>query len=992
MRNSIQLSVDSTTQNVSANHPNPTPSVLWDQTVQAAVRNTAPGPTIASRAYGILHTAMYDAWAAYDASAIATTDLNIQRPAAEKNTANLTEAMSFAAYRVLSDLFPTQQALFDQQMNNLGFDIENNTLETTTAAGIGNASAKALLDIRHGDGSNQLNGYVPTTEYVPINPDGNSVTQLDRWTPELLGDPDNPTPQNFLTPQWGSVTPFSLNDESIEAFRPVAPEPFLLVEGATVNLENDTITLQNGDIVAISRDLIGTLINPAFIEQSEEVVEISANLTDEQKLIAEFWEDAGGTAFPPGTWMTFGQVVSARDAHSIDEDAVLFLGLANAAFDAGIAAWESKTYYDYARPVRVIRELGTMGLLNDGRTGIDEVTGETGFVIEAWGGPGEGTKTILAKNFITYQTPNSDPSPPFAEYVSGHSTFSGAGAAVLSAFTNSDEFGAAVTFPTGSSRFEPGLVPNDTLTLTWDTFTEAADEGGISRLYGGIHFEDGDVNGRQLGRDVGRTVWEEVQRFADAYAPEVSISNAKLEVGDGANTSARLQTIFKFSKATDDEGVALLVSFDNGTAALQTDFSLSLEESENITDIELLADGHRALISIAGGVSEASLAIAPNASINPAKTIEARLVDALGYRLAADADLSVAPVLDGFTTTAPGIFSVKDDFTMRLSVDSPAENHLAGEVVLFSVDNAQGTINGSSADSADYLSEILSSLNTASSDELRAKPTPRVRTALSVLASKDAEAFSEDTGITGFSRTFALDQGTQFGFMLVQDGTVDELRRDPNSRQVLFSTQSSTQSSLSADGLLNLTFEDSATRSIGSLAVNLRPVQPQIAEQRYNLTGVAQTESEVIDLRKSTAETLTAKVNVYSEAAYDNLVGFYRTNEAGDVLDQQGRLVATVGSEAYRRAVIDNRIAANVSDEGSYDLTFAGGSMFGTFLIADGSLDSFDLNNVYVSSIGNNADEQDHIRMLGDNVFGFEDRAGGGDRDFNDMIVSIEFV
>ena len=148
---------------------------------------------------------------------------------------------------------------------------------------------------------------------------------------------------------------------SIEEFRPVAPEPFLLVEGATVDLDNGQIILAGGETVAISREIVGTIINPAFIEQTEQVVEISAGLTDKQKLIAEFWEDAGGTAFPPGTWMTFGQVVSARDEHSIDDDALLFFGLANAAFDAGIAAWESKTYYDYARPVQSDSCVGRAG-------------------------------------------------------------------------------------------------------------------------------------------------------------------------------------------------------------------------------------------------------------------------------------------------------------------------------------------------------------------------------------------------------------------------------------------------------------------------------------------------------------------------------------------------------------------------------------------------------------------------------------------------------
>ena len=803
MPSSIQLSVDPVTQHVSANHTNPTPSVVWDKVVQTAVQNSAPGPTIASRAYGILHTAMYDAWAAYDANAIATTHSNIQRPAAEKTSANLTEAMSFAAYRVLVDLFPGQKNLFNQQLQALGFSAENNTADTTTAAGIGNAAAKALLDVRHADGSNQLNNYVDTTGYRSANANGNQVNHLDKWTPELLGNPQNPTTQKFLTPQWGAVTPFALDDLSIEALRPVAPEPFLLVDGATVDLDNGKIVLANGQKVDISRDIVGTLINPAFIEQTEQVVSISAGLTDKQKLIAEFWEDAGGTAFPPGTWMTFGQVVSARDAHSIDDDALLFFGLANATFDAGIAAWEAKTYYDYARPVRSIRALGALGLLNNGKVGTDELTGEQGFVIEAWGGPGQGTRTILAKNFITYQTPNSNPSPPFAEYVSGHSTFSGAGAAVLAQFTHSNAFGAAVTFNPGDSRFEPGIGPAETLTLSWNTFTQAADEAGISRLYGGIHFEDGDLHGRKLGRDVGEMVWAKIQQFADAYAPFVSLSQEPLRVPTNGLSSMDVddqvsvyQTRFEFSEVTAAKGIVLLLSFNSGTAILQQDFNLSLEGSRNITGIKQLGNGS-ALVSIAGGVAAASLTLVPAASRTGFKTIEARVIDGLGYRVA-------------------------QSDAMRVSLLAP-------------------------------------------------------------------------------------------------------------------------------------------------------------------------TADEFIDLRGSATDRLTAQVSVYSEAAYDNLVGFYRTNEGGDVLDAQGRVVAAVGTDAYRRAVVDHRLEATVASKGTYDLVFEGRSLLGTFLIANGSLDSFDLNRVYVSGIGNNADKSDHIRKIGENVFAFEDMVGGGDRDFNDMIVSIRF-
>ena len=491
----------------------PTPSVFWDRVIQQAVIAESPGPTVASRAYGAMHTAMYEAWAAYDPNAVGTQLWdNLQRPASENTDANKTAAMSYAAYRVATELFPRQQATFDAVMSQLGLDPSNTTADTSTPAGIGNVSAEALMSIRRVDGSNQLNGYVDNTGYTPANASPEAGTDPFFWTPEHVPIDDSTARlQNFLTPQWGNVVPFGLNTGS--QVRPVAPEPFLLpgVEG-TVNSQTRTVTLANGQQLPITPDLVGTVINPGFITQSQEVLDFSANLTDEQKLIAEFWEDGGGTSFPPGTWMTFGQFVSARGDNSIDQDALLFFALGNAVFDAGVATWEAKTFYDYARPVRAIRDLGKLGLI--GIPGVDAVTGETGNVVQAWTPQSNGTQTILAENFLTYQTPGSDPSPPFAEYTSGHSAFSASGATVLQAFTGSDEFGGAVTFQAGQSRFEPGVTPQQTTTLTWNTFSEAGDEGGISRLYGGIHFEDGDINGRTIGRNVGAAAWERASGYA----------------------------------------------------------------------------------------------------------------------------------------------------------------------------------------------------------------------------------------------------------------------------------------------------------------------------------------------------------------------------------------------------------------------------------------------------------------------------------------------
>ena len=525
-----ELILNPETQLVTVDDPSPTVSVLWDRAAQLAVIETAVGPTIASRTYALVHTAMFDAWAAYDATAIATQlGDDLQQPATANTDANKTEAMSFAAYQVLTELFPEQTAIFDEVMAELGFDSSNDSTDTTTPAGIGNVAAEALMSFRREDGSNQTGGFEDTTGYVPVNT-SDRIVDIERWSAERVPiDAPDATIQDFLTPQWSVTEPFSFEDPT--AFRPPAPEPFLLVEDATVDLAAQTITLADGTVLAISPELVGSIINPAFIAQAEDVVDFSANLTDEQKLIAEFWEDGGGTSFPPGTWMTFGQFVSARDDNSLDADAQLFFTLGNAVFDAGIATWEAKVFYDYVRPVRAIRALGELGLIGEFNAALG------GFAIEAWAGPELGTQTILATDFTTYQTPGSDPSPPFAEFTSGHSGFSAAGATVLELVSGSNAFGADVTFAPGESRFEPGFTPQAEVTLAWESFSAASDEAGLSRLFGGIHFTEGDVFGRTLGQDVGVEVFAAAQFFINGGQDQEFLIGTREDdelVGDAA--------------------------------------------------------------------------------------------------------------------------------------------------------------------------------------------------------------------------------------------------------------------------------------------------------------------------------------------------------------------------------------------------------------------------------------------------------------------------
>ncbi|HEV2929568.1 MAG TPA: phosphatase PAP2 family protein, partial [Propionibacteriaceae bacterium] len=103
------------------------------------------------------------------------------------------------------------------------------------------------------------------------------------------------------------------------------------------------------------------------------------------------------------------------------------------------------------------------------------------------------------------------PTPPFPEYVSGHSTFSGAGSTILASFFG-EAFGAYVVVPKGSSKFESNTPAND-VKLSWSTFTVASDEAGWSRRYGGIHYLTGDSHGRALGRQVAQYVYSTANNY-----------------------------------------------------------------------------------------------------------------------------------------------------------------------------------------------------------------------------------------------------------------------------------------------------------------------------------------------------------------------------------------------------------------------------------------------------------------------------------------------
>jgi hypothetical protein len=458
---------------VAVQHPQPARAVAgdnlalqWDEVTLQAIRDTRPFPTVAARALAIVHTAIYDAWAAYDSVAVDTRQRlrvtpSLRQPTTERTLANKEKALSYAAYTTLVDLFPTQQPVFADQMTTMRYAIDGS--DTSTAAMVGAGAAQAVLDYRHADGSNQAGNYadscVPAC-YEPVNtPD--TLNSPDHWQPLRL---PNGTVQRFTTPHWRTVTPFALT--SAAQFRPDHGPAVSVLDGKP---------------------------SGKYIQEVDEQLKYSANLTDTQKVIAQYWEDGPGTETPPGHWCVFAQWFSRRDKHSLDTDAKVFFGLANALLDASITAWDAKRQWDSVRPITAVRWL------------------KKGQLIQAWGGPYQGTKTIRGEDWQPYQ-PASFPTPPFAEYLSGHSTFSGAGAAVLKTFA-SDKFGMSVTIPAGSSPVEPGAVPATPITLTWNSFSTARDQAGYSREYGGIHFEDGDFEARKAGDLAGQQVWTKAKTY-----------------------------------------------------------------------------------------------------------------------------------------------------------------------------------------------------------------------------------------------------------------------------------------------------------------------------------------------------------------------------------------------------------------------------------------------------------------------------------------------
>ena len=350
---------------------------------------------------------------------------------------------------------------------------------------------------------------------------------------------------------------------------------------------------------------------------------------DYGRVLAEFWADGPDSETPPGHWFTILNYVMAQpefarrwrgqgpELDELEYEVKAYFTLGGAMHDAAIATWSIKGYYDYLRPVSAIRYMAEMGQRTDPNLPRYHEHGlrlEPGFIefvsdlndplagpngenigeikLFGWLGPTEiadpetdqaGAGWILAKAWWPYQRPTFV-SPPFAGYVSGHSTFSRAAAEVLTAMTGTPYFpGGLGTFTAPANEFlvfEEG--PSETVQLQWATYRDASDEVSLSRIFGGIHPPADDIPGRRIGSEVA----------ADAFA----LANARFDTVAPTLEEARLASTLL---VTDTASlVNLVVSFDEpmdstvgpGVAFAAGPLDLAVERGSWVTEFDYVAE------------------------------------------------------------------------------------------------------------------------------------------------------------------------------------------------------------------------------------------------------------------------------------------------------------------------------------------------------------------------------------------------------------------
>ena len=585
----------------------------WMEVLLQAIRDDFARPTVHARNLFHLSAAMYDAWAAWSDAASpyhfgeSAAPCPAAAPPADGDLGRARgEAISHAAWRLVRHRFQKSPGAAstlrnaDTLMAALGFDTGSGGAPGPAAA-LGACIGAFYIARGLEDGSNEAGdfasvAYCPVNEALePARPGNPGLADPDRWQPldlqlfvgqsGILAD-DIP---EFLTPEWGLVTPFALTGDDLAVhhrdeadwlvYHDPGPPPtlrgplaehykwgFALVARWSAALSPDDGVLIDiapsgiGNIDALPRSIDdypafydgnphgpGHAVNPATAAPYEPQI---VPLGDYTRVLAEFWADGPDSETPPGHWFVILNAVSDHPAlvrrmagagpvlDPLEWDVKTYFALGGAMHDAAIASWAVKGWYDYVRPVSALRFMADRGQSGDpalpswSPDGIplapglielvgpdDPLAGEDGAHVGkikflAWRGPGfvddpatdaAGVGWILAENWWPYQR-SSFVTPPFAGYVSGHSTYSRAAAEVLTVLTGDPFFpGGMSAFPVPANDFlvfERG--PSVDMTLQWATYRDAADQCSLSRIWGGIHPPADDIPGRRIGEQVGQ--------------------------------------------------------------------------------------------------------------------------------------------------------------------------------------------------------------------------------------------------------------------------------------------------------------------------------------------------------------------------------------------------------------------------------------------------------------------------------------------------------
>ncbi|MGA7758250.1 MAG: vanadium-dependent haloperoxidase [Ilumatobacteraceae bacterium] len=571
---------------------------VWDDTVLELIRQVVPAPTVHAR--NLFHTsaAMWDAWAAYDDTAVGYF-VTEKHTAADVQAAR-EAAMSQAAYRILlwryatvSDL-PAATDQLDAVMADLCYPTDEPSSDGDDPIAFGNRIAEAVIEFGATDGAlederYEDSSYRPANDAMVVSDPGTVMEDPNSWQPLSLGlqlsQNGLPIPgnvQTYIGPHWGYVTSFALPPSPTGTPIDPGPPPRLgdpLTDAefkqAALDVLRDSSVLDpsQSEVIDISpasmgnntlgtNDGSGYDVNPATGEPYRPEPAVAADL---YRAIAEYWADGPTSETPPGHWNLLANTVAdtpgferrfAGEGPELDRlewDVKTYFALNGAVHDAAIAAWGLKSYYDSVRPISMIRYMGGLGQSSDAdapsydpdglplEAGLVEVvTAESSapgerheeladhvgeIAVHAWRGAPDDPETqtsgvgwIRAVDWVPYQRPTFV-TPSFAGYVSGHSTFSRAAAEVLTGLTGTPYFPGGIanwTVEQGELLHEEG--PTDDLDLQWATYFDASDQAGISRLYGGIHIPQDDVEGRVIGSQVGLAAWELAQTYFDGTA------------------------------------------------------------------------------------------------------------------------------------------------------------------------------------------------------------------------------------------------------------------------------------------------------------------------------------------------------------------------------------------------------------------------------------------------------------------------------------------